>query len=189
MRGMGGDRETWLVVEDNVAWARALETELSVRGIRVLVADSVEQAVKSLAEHPSVLLLDYQLPDGTGADVLRSAQDLDFQPVLVAMSAEASAGQAFELGQLGVRAFLQKPTTLENVLEVVRKAQAEAPNIGPWIRASVGHRQLFDAEGEFRRVVLREALGRSGRSKSGAARLLGISRQALQHLVRALEGG
>jgi DNA-binding NtrC family response regulator len=185
---MGQGEETWLVVEDNASWSRVIVGILSGSGRRLLVADTVKRALELLSERPGVLLLDYQLPDGTGADVVRALAGLDFQPVVVAMSAEASTEQAFELGQLGVRSFLQKPTTLERVALAVERARAEAPDITPWVRASVGHRSLFDAENEFRRVVLREALGRAKQSKSAAARLLGISRQALQHVVRALEG-
>lgn len=52
------------------------------------------------------------------------------------------------------------------------------------LRASVGERTLAEIEQATRRVMVMEALARAGGTKAGAARILGVSRQFLQHILR-----
>lgn len=52
------------------------------------------------------------------------------------------------------------------------------------LRATVGARPLAEVEQAARRVMVMEALARTGGSKTAAAKLLQISRQLLQHILR-----
>jgi len=153
----------------------------------VTLASSVAEAKATLSAVFRVLLLDVELPDGTARDVVEALSGLPCRPLTLAMSAEATPAQAFEQGQLGVREFVQKPVSAAALIAAAARASATPPNVEPWVRSSVGYLPLFDLEAQYRRQMIEEALGRAEQSKSGAARLLKISRQALQHLARSIK--
>ena len=184
-----GSREGdhWLVVEDNARFARRICAELREKGIRVTLACSVAEAKAMLSTLFRVLLLDVELPDGTARDVVAALSDLPCRPLVLVMSAEATPRQAFELGQLGVREFVQKPTSAAALVAAAERASATPPNLEPWVRSSVGYLPFFELEAQHRRQMIEEALGRTEQSKSGAARLLKVSRQTLQHLARTIK--
>ena len=140
---------------------------------------------------PSLVLLDVMLPDGSAFDVLEALAGRSPFPIIIAISGTATARHAFALAKLGVRDFLQKPFTLAKLKESVR-AQLEqpqqAPALEPPLQSAVGCRRLFEVEDEVRRTMVREAIARANGSRKQAAKLLGISRQALQHILRQLDG-
>ena len=63
---------------------------------------------------------------------------------------------------------------------------AEPPDLTPYVRASVGIVPLQHIEEHVRHTMLQEALARSGGNRRGAARMLKVSRQLLQHMLRKL---
>ncbi len=54
-------------------------------------------------------------------------------------------------------------------------------------RAAVGRGTLRELEAELRRGMITEALDRCDGNRRAAARLLGVSRQFLQHAIRRIE--
>ena len=83
-----------------------------------------------------------------------------------------------------MRAYFQKPFGTTEVREAIRTAAREAPDLAPHLRSTVGRRPLRAVEADVRDSLVREALARSGGSRSAAARLLKISRQHLQNILR-----
>jgi DNA-binding NtrC family response regulator len=184
---MGSEGDHWLVVEDNACFARRICAELRSEGLAVTLACSVAEAKAVLSPAYRVLLLDVELPDGTARDVVEALSYLPCRPLVLVMSAEATPTQAFELGRLGVREFVQKPSSAAALIAAAEHAAVTPPNLEPWVRSSVGYLPLFELEAQHRRQMIEEALGRAEQCKSGAARLLKISRQALQHLARSIK--
>src|SRR5437667_96932 len=65
-------KRTVLLVEDDEAFAHALVERLRREQIETRVAVSVSEAVEEVATAaPELALVDYQLPDGTGVDLIR----------------------------------------------------------------------------------------------------------------------
>lgn len=173
-----------LIVEDDVLFRRSLRRFALSITPDVLEADSVAEATELLAKQPQLVLLDVRLSDGTGIDVAETASKLMPAPLVVAFSGEASAGEAFRLAQLGVRQYLQKPFRLEELDEAIMAAQAGPPVLQPHIAGAVGHLELSTLKSQVRYTMVRQALALTGGNRSAAARMLGVSRQALQHIVR-----
>ena len=48
---------------------------------------------------------------------------------------------------------------------------------------------MRELQSDVRRVMIEQALAKARNSRSGAARLLDMTRQAVQQIVRELEGG
>jgi DNA-binding NtrC family response regulator len=174
-----------LIVEDGKELRRTLERALRARYADVRSAETVAAAVELLASfRPELLLVDVDLPDGTAIDVMRAAIRGDAVPVAVAMSGRAEPAQSFELAQLGVRAYLQKPLDLASLDRTLTEAIERPADLAPHVRAVVGRRQIHEVQEEVRETMLREALGRAQGSRRAAARLLRVSRQLIQHMLR-----
>ncbi len=179
--------ERVLIVEDDRALLRALERTLAERFAEVRGCRTRAEALQLLETfRPELLILDFALPDGDARDVLRAAASREPAPVVVAMSGSARAEQSFELAALGVRAFLPKPLAPGTLEQAVDEALAHPPDLRQLIRGSVGHRPIHEVEQEVRQTMVDEALARSDGSRRGAAKLLAVSRQLLQHMVRRL---
>jgi two-component system, response regulator RegA len=173
-----------LIVEDNDSLRAALERALAERATVESCASVQQAALKLRSLQPDVVLLDFDLPDGSALDVIRLAAERAPVPAFVAMSGVADAGQAFSLAQLGVRSYLTKPVTLEQVERALESAVGTGPDVTPHVRAAVGRVALKELERVVRETMLSEALARSEGSRRGAARLLDVSRQLLQHMLR-----
>jgi DNA-binding response OmpR family regulator len=121
-----------LVVEDEATLRRVVARNLAVRGIRVREAETAAAALAALrAERPDLLLLDINLPDRTGWDVLRELQRLGLSvPTIVVSAVRVNARRLDEFRPL---AYLPKPFPLEALLALVlgRDAEAAAPATDP----------------------------------------------------------
>jgi len=174
-----------LVVEDAPALRSSLMFALEPRARVVRGAGSVIEAVRLLDElAPDLVVLDVVLPDGTAFDVLRRAATLSPAPRVVAISGCAEPEATFRLAELGVRAFVPKPVRADALHAAVDVAFSRPPDLAQHLRASVGLRPIFEVEEEVRRTMVSEALARADGSKRKAARLLSVSRQLLQHILR-----
>jgi len=174
-----------LAIEDDAELRRALGDALSSPTTEFRGCGTVRQALRMLADWaPEVLLLDVTLPDGSAFDVLEAVRRREPMPLVVAISGTATPPDAFRLAECGVRAYLQKPFGLDDIRDAIRKARQQAPDLTPLLRGTVGRRPLRDVESDVRDRLVREALARSGGNRSAAARLLRISRQHLQNILR-----
>ena len=78
-----------LIVDDDVFIVESLTSYLEILGYRVTSAGSYQQAMDALRKRDKVdlVILDYLLPDGSGADVLRGlGEDKSMQRPPVIMS-------------------------------------------------------------------------------------------------------
>lgn len=177
-----------LVVEDNPELRATLLTVTEAYARPVRGAGSVAEALTLLAEAaPRLVLLDFVLPDGTGLDVLAVLAKQSPPPVVVALSGEAGPTESFQLARAGVRAFLPKPFGLAEMRRAIEEALDEIPDPTEELRGMVGKVPIKELEAEVRRAMVGEALAQSGGSVRGAAKLLGISRQLLQHILKSPE--
>lgn len=180
--------ERVLLVEDEEALRQTLERALAGRFVEVRAAASVREATALLATfEPDLLLLDVELGDGTALDVMRAVLERETVPLVVAMSGAANPQQTFDLAQLGVRSFLPKPLNLKRLDAALDDAIARAPDLRAQLRSAVGQRPIHELEEELRVTMLREALARAKGSRRGAAKLLQVSRQVIQHMLRRFD--
>jgi DNA-binding NtrC family response regulator len=175
------------VIEDDDSLRNAVARIIRSWGAEVVVASSAAEAHTLLAEPPppKLILIDVRLPDGSALPVIELASGLSPAPVIVAMSGKASPDEAFQLAKRGVRKYLPKPFSIEELTAAVEAAKSEAPQLEPTISAWVGRVPMKELQHEVRRVMVKEALAQTEGSRSGAARLLHVTRQAVQQIVRS----
>jgi two-component system phosphate regulon response regulator PhoB len=115
------ERGVVLLVEDDDALREALVWALREGGYRVASVPDGRSAMRWLGQHvaPAMILLDLWLPGTDGWQVrqeIESHAHLRAIPIIVIT---AAPGQNAEL--LDVRAVLQKPVTVSQLLEVVER--------------------------------------------------------------------
>jgi len=119
--------ELVLVVEDNQS-IRTVVCEM-LRGHAFLVAEAhAGWKARELAEKspPDVRLLDWQLPDISGLDVLRALRAGGCQSPAILMTGYSSEELALVALRLGVRNYLLKPFSKDELFNAVELALAES---------------------------------------------------------------
>jgi DNA-binding response OmpR family regulator len=173
-----------LVVEDNVPLRAAIARVVRSWGARAIEAGTAREALALLSPPPDLIISDIRLPDENAFCVFEAASRLWPKPLGVAISGEASADEAFRLAKIGVAGYLAKPLSLEELGKEVEKVRRAAPPLDPIIATMVGQYSLHEVQDRMRSVMLHQALALTEGSRSGAARLLDVSRQAVQQILR-----
>jgi signal transduction histidine kinase/CheY-like chemotaxis protein len=119
----GPNRGMVLHIEDNSSNLRLMERILATRpGLRVLPAIQGRLGLALAKEHqPELILLDLNLPDTHGLDVLRRlAEDRETASIpVIVVTADASPGQIRRAEALGARAVVSKPIDVQRLLAIV----------------------------------------------------------------------
>jgi len=126
---------TVLIAEDDPVTLRALSAGLQAQGYHVITAVDALQAVRAaLRSHPAAIVLDVQMPGGTGLEVLKrvkASSQTQLIPV-IAISGSRDAALAGQVDALGAVAFLPKPVELPQLTDALRTALASrAPAARP----------------------------------------------------------
>ena len=109
-----------LVVEDDEQLRRIITSNLVARGHEVRQAPDASAALVALAEDtPDLLILDINLTDRTGWDVLRDAQLPDDVRVLMLTAVPVSPRRLAEFRPV---AYLPKPFPLEALLRLAESS-------------------------------------------------------------------
>jgi signal transduction histidine kinase/ActR/RegA family two-component response regulator len=117
---------TVLYIEDNPSNVKLMERILERQpGVRLLIAGHGRLGLDLARQHsPSLVLLDLNLPDISGQQVLaelRADPRLRQVPVVV-ISADATPGQITRLRDAGADEYLTKPLDVSLLLDIVRRS-------------------------------------------------------------------
>ena len=111
------------VVEDDPHFRSALRRELEDHGFEVRVAAGVEEALASLSESPTdIVLTDLRLGDLDGIDLLKRLPAVARGARTILMSAYATARDHQVATDLGAVMVLVKPFTASELLRTIQKA-------------------------------------------------------------------
>ena len=132
-----------LYIEDDLVNFTLVERILEFRpALKLLHAARGETGVELAQIHrPKLILLDLNLPDMHGSEVLRRLQDdpATAQVPVVVLSADATPSQIERLLTAGARNYLTKPFDIDPFLAVVDEMVSDAPApAARWLRT--GHR-------------------------------------------------
>lgn len=119
--------KTILVVDDEYALVESLTELLQDEGHRVLSAGNGRDALARLrSDRPDLVLTDLMMPIADGRELIREMRALpDFRSIPVVIMTAASKEVALSIGigdaSLNVSRYLQKPFSLESLLEAIRQ--------------------------------------------------------------------
>src|SRR5262245_32226563 len=114
-----------LIIDDEAAIRESLETLLEFEGFTVEAAETGEEGLARLAEHPfDLVLLDFALPDRNGLEILADIRSRDPLLAVIMITAYGTVDNAVRAMQKGATNFIQKPWDNEKLLADVRTAVA-----------------------------------------------------------------
>jgi two-component system NtrC family sensor kinase len=119
--------ETVLIIDDSIAIASLLANEiLPHAGYRTAVSLSGREGLQAARRTaPDLILCDLEMPDMNGLDVLRSLRNDGHDIPSVMMTAFGSEAIAAQALRIGVKDYIIKPFTTEEILAAVDNALAE----------------------------------------------------------------
>jgi DNA-binding NtrC family response regulator len=101
---------TLLVIDDEESVRYSFRRVFEGDGVQVRVADTAADGVAQARAHgPDVIVLDLQLPDRSGLDVLQDLQALDAQRPVIFITAHGTTDTAIEAMKRGAFDYLVKP--------------------------------------------------------------------------------
>lgn len=129
-----------LVVDDEVGIRELLSEILYDEGHSVEVAENAAEArAARLRSRPELVLLDIWMPDTDGVSLLKewAMQGLLDMPVIM-MSGHATVDTAMEATRIGAVDFLEKPISMQKLLEAITNGLATPVKVPKDLLASPG---------------------------------------------------
>lgn len=108
-----------LLVEDDPLQAKLAITAIGIAGFpRPNVVETAADALAQAPEH-DLLILDVQLPDGNGLDVLRKLRERSTRPAVVIVTGHGGEKVAVEALRLGADDYVSKDASFTDILPTV----------------------------------------------------------------------
>jgi DNA-binding NarL/FixJ family response regulator len=153
-----------LLVDDHRALADALSRLLaSEAGISIVgTAYSAADARARLRGPVDVVLMDYALPDGTGAELTRAVKARWPKALVIMLTAHDDDETVLDSIQAGADGFLAKTASIDEILTAIRSAHAGETLLPPSVIAKIAARvriargQDSDAERSAEPLTARE---------------------------------
>jgi two-component system, LytTR family, response regulator len=112
-----------IIIDDEIPMQQGLEKMLKSNCPNVKVvatAGSVEEGLKAISlHHPDLVFLDIKMNDGTGFDLLKQVDSVDFKVIFIT-AFNQYAVKAFKFSALD---YLLKPVDTDELAEAVKKAE------------------------------------------------------------------
>jgi len=112
-----------LLVDDDDLLRRLVPQQLTRSGFEMASAASGDDALRTLRETDyDVVMLDINMPGLSGLDALREIRKMDDPPEVIMLTADTSLATGIEAMRYGAYDYLTKPSTLDEMEAVIRKA-------------------------------------------------------------------
>lgn len=119
-----------LVIEDNEDNMKLITFILEKNGYSTIRADKGRTGVElALKERPDFILLDIQLPDMDGLEVLKEirSSEIDGEIPIIAVTSYAMSGDRDRMVEAGCNGYIEKPIDPMTIIAQIREATGEKP--------------------------------------------------------------
>ena len=189
---MKGEPTRVLVVEDHQVVAEGLAALINdQKDMKVIGhAGSVSESIARAAElKPDLVLMDFRLIDGTGADAASGIRQLRPETKLIFLTREDSDAARFAALEAGASAFIHKSRAAQDVVDAIRTVAGGGSLFTPrGIAQLLNNRR--EVEAQLERLTAREKevlrLMAEGMASREIASKLGISYTTVRTHIRSL---
>ncbi len=125
---MKRNEKTILVIDDEQGIRETIREVLTDEGYRVVEAKN-QAVVRDLIrkESPDLVLLDIWMPDMDGIDLLKQIKEQHPNLRVIMISGHGNIHTAVAAARLGAFDFLEKPLSLDSLLETIQRALGDQP--------------------------------------------------------------
>ncbi|MEV5767012.1 response regulator transcription factor [Micromonospora sp. NPDC052213] len=169
-----------MVVDDHPMWREGVARDLTEAG-HVVVATSGEgrQAVRvAAAARPDVVVLDLQLPDVSGVEVIRGLRAALPEVRVLMLSASGEQQSVLDAVKAGATGYLVKSAAPAEFLDAVRRTAAGEPVFTPGLAGLV--------LGEYRRLAAAPAEAAPTAGRDPAPRLTDRETEVLRLVAKGM---
>ena len=181
-----------LIVEDHQVVAEGLSALINDQEDMKVVGHtgSVAESIARVAElKPDLVLMDFRLTDGTGADAASAIRQLRPETKLIFLTREDSDAARFAALEAGASAFIHKSRAAQEVVDAIRTVAGGGSLFTPRSIAQLLNSRR-EVEAQLERLTPREKevlrLMAEGTSSREIASQLGISYTTVRTHIRSL---
>jgi two-component system LytT family response regulator len=117
-------------------------------------ADNVKNGLKCILQHkPDIVLLDVQMPDGTGFELLSQIGEINFKVIFITAHQEFAL-QAFKFSALD---YILKPVDPKELSEAVKKADETLENKNISLNMTTLQNNMQHATKESKKLILKSS--------------------------------
>jgi DNA-binding NtrC family response regulator len=112
-----------LLVDDELDFVEALAERMRTRGVSVDSAQDGQEALEKIRGRAfDAIILDLAMPGIDGLETLRRMREYDPDLQIVLLTGQASVAKGVEAIKLGALDFLEKPASIDVLMDKVREA-------------------------------------------------------------------
>jgi len=138
---MAKEKINIMLVDDEVHFLESMTKRLAFRDFNVIAVDRGEKAIEIAREHPlDIAIVDLKMPGLDGEETLQALKKEHRFLEIVILTGHGSFDSALLLNEKGVYFYMEKPCTLQALLEVIVQAYCRK-----LIRSQCADKQTVDA--------------------------------------------
>ena len=120
---MENNKINLLIVDDEVQFLESISKSLEAREFNVIAVDRGEKAIKAARKNPiDVALVDLKMPGINGEETLKALKAEHKWMEIVILTGHGTIDSAVECTKIGAYSFLQKPCSLDELLDSLKTA-------------------------------------------------------------------
>ncbi len=120
---MENNKINLLIVDDEVQFLESISKSLEVRDFNVIAVDRGEKAIEAARKNPiDVALVDLKMPGINGEETLKVLKAEHKWMEIVILTGHGTIDSAVECTKSGAFSYLQKPCSLEELLDSLKNA-------------------------------------------------------------------
>jgi len=122
------NKETILIIDDELQIRRLLEITLTAQGYKTIVSSNGKEGIfEAATQHPSIIILDLSLPDIDGIEIVQKLREWFFKPIII-LSVRNAEEDIVKALDMGANDYLTKPFRSAELLARIRAALRAAEN-------------------------------------------------------------
>ena len=169
-----------LVIDEDRATQQTVEQAFQTENLRVLSAATIEAGLEAVrTEKPDVVLLDFDLSQASGLEVMKQIKEIDKKLPVILMTVGGTSDSAIDAIMLGAHDYVQKPLDVAKLKELITKALESRRLMNVPVRIPAGEPSEINGE---------QLVGRSPQMQEVYKAIARVAPQDITVLIRGESG-